>query len=223
MTRYGFRQAVGGLFLAGEGALRTRLPEGLWPLQAMPGFGVLAITAFDFVESEVGPYTELVFSVLVPPWAPSDEDLPDAAYYPFFLATNTEAARAHAAERWRLPAHDRCLGIKFERDGDRRCVHVSDGPTPALQLTVDTLGGSPQTRRYLCFSAAGSTLYRVAIDIRGSLDEHEEESGLLELFEHAVADEVSGMIEDDVPFREQYMDQGEQRFADLTVHRSDGK
>ena len=67
MTRYRFREALGAFFHADTRALSSLLPAGLRPLEARPGHAVLAVTAFDFVESEVGAYGELVISVLVPP------------------------------------------------------------------------------------------------------------------------------------------------------------
>ena len=220
MTRYGFRQALGGLFVGEYGALQSVMPAGLWPLEAQTGFGVLAVTAFDFDESEVGAYGELVFSVLARPWAPKGQPLPDAAYFPFFLATTTEASRTHAAERWHLPAHDTCLDIVLGAHDGERSVTVSDGDTPVLRLTVSRTGAPVSLRRYLCFSEGDGQLLRVGIDIRGELDEHEEETGFLELLDHPVAALLVDRIEDEVPFREHSMERGEQQFGLLTAHNA---
>ncbi|TNE92603.1 MAG: hypothetical protein EP330_01270 [Deltaproteobacteria bacterium] len=218
MTRYGFDRALSALFLADYDGLRAQLPDGLWPLEAQTGFGIVAVTAFDFVDSEVGAYGELVFSVLVPPFAPPGEALPDAAYFPFFLATTTEASRTHAAERWLLPAHASCLDIAFDGDESRRFVTVSDGDAPVLRLQVGEIDAVAGTRRYQCFSSDGEALHRVFIDIEGALDEHEEERGHLELARHPIAALLGDVIEDELPFREQSMARGEQRFGELLAH-----
>ena len=63
------------------------------------GTSILAITVFDFDESEVGEYGEVVYAVIVPPLV-RDGRLPKSAFFPWQVATTTAAARAHAIERW---------------------------------------------------------------------------------------------------------------------------
>ncbi len=106
ITRYGFRHALSAYFLAEADALSELLPRPLTPLTARPRHGVLAVSAFDFTESEVGPYRELVISILIPPFALTSAELPQAAIFPIAICTTTPASRLHAAERWYLPAHD---------------------------------------------------------------------------------------------------------------------
>lgn len=75
MTRYGFQQAVSAFFLADIEAMRKFLPQRLTPIEVRPGHGILAITAFDFIESEVGAYCAFVVSVVLPPFAAKGHDL----------------------------------------------------------------------------------------------------------------------------------------------------
>lgn len=221
MTRYGFQEALGAFFLAGPAARRL-LPPGLVPLEARPGHPVLAVTAFDFAESEVGAYRELVISVLVPPFAGRGAALPHASTFPIALFTTTEASRAHAAARWLLPEHERCLHIDFRRDGERREVTVRDGDAEVLALSVRRRSAPPVTaRRYQVFSARHGRLWRVELDIAGSLDEHQEETGRLRLGPHALTEKFAGAILDDYPIVEQSMDAGEQRFGELVAHLSE--
>ena len=218
MTRYDFSCALSALFLAEYGALRGLLPSGLWPLEARRGFGVLAVTAFDFIDSEVGAYGELVCSVLVPPWAPRNTAMVDAAYFPFFLATSTAPSRTHAAERWRLPAHARSLDIAFSADGRRRSVRASEGDTPVLSLSVGLAGGAPGIQTYQCFSADDRGVYRVKLDIEGEFDEHEEELGMLEPGAHPLGRQLDALALDRIPFREQSLGRGHQLFGALLRH-----
>lgn len=220
MTRYGFQQALGAFFLAETDAVRALLPASLPPLEARPGHAVLAITAFDFTESEVGAYGELVISVLVSPFAPRGSELPVAATFPVILCTTSAASRAHAAERWALPEHDRTLMIRFESDAQTRRVVVEDDGAPVLTLSVERRQATPCVRLYQCFSSRAGQVHRVNLNIEGSLDEHEEESGRLILHDHPLAARIAGMIADDVPLREQSMGAGEQRFEALLPHGS---
>jgi hypothetical protein len=219
MTRYGFRQALGGFFLAHASKLQALLPSGLHPLDVRPAHGVLAVTAFDFVQSEVGAYGELVLSVLVPPFAHRGNPLPHAAWFPVALATTTPASRAHASERWLLPDHEKCLEIEFLREGSRRSVVVRDSSEPVLTLDVERRRPAPATRLYQAFSAKQDRLHRVNLHISGELDEHQDETGRLELHPHAFTTRIGDILIDDAPIAEQSMESGEQRFADLELHK----
>ncbi len=219
MSRYQFNLALSGLFHADASRAAAMLPEGLRPLESHPGLAVLLVAVFDFHASEVGAYRELVASVVVSPWAPRGEPLPHAAAFPVALATDTEASRAHAAERWRLPEHERPLSIEFESSADERVALVSDHGEPVLQLRVTTISKLAAARRtYQCFSFAGEHLYRVPIDISGALSVHEDERGSLELGDHPLAAKLAGLLEDPTPFCEECMTAGEQQFGELVVH-----
>jgi Acetoacetate decarboxylase (ADC) len=223
MTRYGFRQALGAFFLADSAQLRKLLPAALHVLEARPGHAVLAVTAFDFVESEVGPYGELVLSVLVSPFAGRGNALPHAASFPIALATTSVASRAHAAQRWLLPEYERCFEIDFSRDGAHHKVTVRDQDKLVLTLSVERRHPVPTTRLYQVFSARENRVHRVNLHILGNLDEHQEETGLLELPPHSFTSHVSTTLLDDSPFTEQSMDHGEQQFAELVPHLSEHK
>jgi hypothetical protein len=218
MTRYGFSRAFGGFFHADAARLAALLPAGVHPFESHPGLGVLALTVFDFDASEVGSYRELVASVMVPPWAPRGEALPDAAFFPVLLATTTDRSRAHAAQRWKLPELDRCLAIEVVASDGIARVEVVDDRRALLRLTVGLALPAASRRFYQCFSRDAEQLHRVGIEIAGPLSEHEDERGELELCEHPLADWLGGLIDDPIPFREQSMGAGEQRFGSLVAH-----
>jgi hypothetical protein len=217
--RYGFQEAIGAFFLADADELARLLPHTLTPQTARPRHGVLAITAFDFDESVVGAYGELVISVLVPPFAPASAELPQAAIFPIALCTTTEASRLHAEERYYLPAQDRCMDMRFERNDGVRKVLVSDAGAPVLELRVGRTRAVPSTRLYQCFSSHEERLYRADLWFEGVLDEHEEEMGALVLEDHPIANRIAGAISDHIPLREQSMDQGEERYGTPTPHQ----
>lgn len=60
------------------------------------------------------------------------------------------------------------------------------------------------------------------IEIRGSLAEHEDESGTLSLGAHPLAARWGEWLDELVPMREQAMGAGEQRFGSLTPHSPAG-
>jgi hypothetical protein len=218
MTYYRFHQALGAFFLAPSTALRALLPPGLYPLEARPGHGVMALTAFDFSESEVGAYGELVLSVLVAPYAARNGELPTAATFPFVLASTTSESRAHAAERWYLPEHEVCLEMAFTADSSTRRVEVRDGGRRVLDLTVTRCPPSNGARLYQVYSRRDDRTHRVDLHIEGSLEQHDRELGRLELHDHPLAARIEALLADETPILEQSMGPGEQRFQTLIPH-----
>ena len=103
LTRYGFRDAISGFFEFPTENARRILPAHLEPVELHHGSSIFSMTAFDFTESMVGPYGEVVMSVIVAPLVKPGERLPKSAFYPYLVGTTTKAAREHAIERWHLP------------------------------------------------------------------------------------------------------------------------
>lgn len=221
MSRYEFRSALGGFFHAHTSAAAAMLPAGLAPLESHPGLAVLAVTVFDFHASEVGAYRELLASIVVSPWAPRGESLPHAAVFPVLLATSTQASREHATERWRLPKLDRCLSIDFDQSLGERVAVVRDEQRVVLRLRVTETKLVASRRNYQCVCADAEHSYRVMVDIEGQLSEHDDERGELELGEvadHPIAAMIAQLLDDPIPFREQCMDAGVERFGELVRH-----
>ncbi|MFO7568047.1 MAG: hypothetical protein R6X02_35725 [Enhygromyxa sp.] len=223
MSVYEFSRARGAFFHADARRLAALLPPGLRPLESHPELGVLALSVFDFHTSEVGPYRELVVSVVVAPWVARGEPLPHSAVFPVLLATTTERSRSHAAERWKLPELDRLLTIELDDSAELACVRVDDGARPLFRLRVG-LGPQGDARRiYQCFSRDAKQLYRANIEFAGPLAEHEDERGELELGDHPLATWLGELLDDPIPFREQSMGRGEERYGSLTPHASEAR
>ncbi len=80
-TYYGFRRCVGAFFETATTDARKLLPPHLEPLEMQHERSILALTAFQFHESEVGEYEEIVLAVIVPPMVEPGKPLPKAAFY----------------------------------------------------------------------------------------------------------------------------------------------
>jgi hypothetical protein len=179
------------------------------------GTSVLAVTVFDFDESEVGAYGEVCYAVLVVPYV-KDGRIPRAAEYPWQVATTTTAARMHAIERWRLPHWPEDVVVEIERSPASITARASAGGEPALELTVTDHSWERVTRLYQSFQKDDAGQYLANMLFEGELSEHEEEKGTLVLHEHPfnrsiMLSEVQGQ-----PFREIWMRNGQQLFDPLS-------
>ncbi len=216
-TYYGFRRCVGAFFETATTDARKLLPPHLEPLEMQHERSILALTAFQFHESEVGEYEEIVLAVIVPPMVEPGKPLPKAAFYPFVVGTSTEASRLHAMERWHLPHYMRDLEIRFTESDEGMEVNVLDGADPVLDLLVTQHSYEPSKNLYNAFTVEGDKRFKANIYMEAPHSEHEEERGSLTLYEHPM---TAGLTIDDVntyPFREQWYQEGLQTFEPLEI------
>jgi hypothetical protein len=216
-TYYGFRNCVGAFFEMPTSDARKLLPPHLEPLEMQHERSILALTCFEFTESEVGHYFEVVLAVIVPPLVEPGKPLPKAAFFPFRVGTSSEASRLHAIERWHLPHYMSDLDITMREATDEMEVTVRDGDTRVLDFTVTKHEYVPTKNLYNAFTVepGTSSKFKANIYMEAPHSEHEEETGSLTLYEHPMTE---GLTIDDVntyPFREQWYQAGLQTFEPL--------
>jgi hypothetical protein len=211
-TRYGFDICVGGYFEMPTADARKLLPDHLEPLEVQHDRSILAITAFHFSESMVGPYDEVVLAVVVPPIVEPGKTLPKAAFFPFMVGTSKEASREHAIERWRLPHYMKDVDIDFDHGDGEVTVSVTDGDAKVLELVVTDFDRGQASNNYACFTVDPNDRYKVNILMQATHTEHEEETGSLTLYEHPM---TAGLTIEEIntyPFREEWYGKGLQTF-----------
>lgn len=214
-TYYGFRNCVGAFFEMPTSDARRILPPHLQPVELQHTRSIFAITAFEFTESMVGAYEEVVLAVIVPPMVVPGKALPKAAFYPFIVGTSTEASRLHAIERWHLPHYMRDLEIAFSEADGQMEVNVRDRDTPVLDLVVTDYAFEPAKNLYNSFMIEGEGRYKANIYMEAPHSEHEEERGSLTLHEHPMTSALTIAEVNSWPFREQWYRAGLQTFEPL--------
>ena len=176
---------------------------------------ILAINAFEFTESEVGSYEEIVLAIVVPPLVEPGKPLPKSAFYPFCVGTSTQASREHAIERWHLPHYMKDLEIDFiEGDGELE-VKVHENGNPILDVSVTDHEFEPSKNLYNAFMADDEGNFKANIYMEAPHSEHEEERGSLTLYDHPMNGDLTIDAVNSWPFREQWYRAGVQTFEPL--------
>ena len=216
LTRYGYGNAINGFFEFPTENARRVLPRGMEPVEVHHGSSVLAVTVFRFNESEVGEYGEVVYAVLVPPLV-EDGRLPKGAFYPWQVATTTKAARDHAIERWHLPHWMDNVEVDLEPgDGGKNLTaRVKAEGTLALEMTITDHSWNQVSHLYQSFQQDDDGKYMCNIIFEGEKSEHEEETGRVELHDHAFNKDIVISEVYPQPFREMWMRKGHQLFDPL--------
>jgi hypothetical protein len=219
-TLYTFRNAVGGFFDFPVEQARAILPRDLHPVELHHGSAILSVMAFDFTESEVGAYMELILGILVSPRVESGAAMPHSAFYPYLLGTTTTESREHAIERWHLPHFMKDIGMSMEVEGDndRIVVKAWDEDTPICEMVVTSHGWREAEQNHQAFMRDEEGSFLAQIGMAGGLSESEEEAGSLQLFPHAMTEPIGDLDEvAELPFREIWMRDGLQTFQPLRV------
>jgi hypothetical protein len=215
LTTYEFERCIGAMFEMSTSDARKLLPAHLQPMEIQHTRSVLAVMAFQFTDSEVGPYDEVVLSIVTPPRVEPSKLLPKSAFYPFMLATSTEAARKHAIERWHLPHYMKDLQFSFEAEEGSIKVTVMDEASPVLELTVSEHSYEAVTNPYHCFMTHGEERLKVNIFMNAEHSQHEEETGTVILYDHPMTEGLDREEVSSYPFREEWYGPGVQTFEEV--------
>jgi hypothetical protein len=214
-TQYHFRHAVSAFFEMNRDAAKALLPPHLEPFEPHHGLAVFAVTAFDFVKSEVGGYQEIVLAVITPPLVTSTGQWPRSAFYPFVVGTNTEASRAHAIERWHLPHYLADVSIDFDEAPEQVGVRVREAESAILDVTVRAHKWTRVDHLYQSFMFDRGQSFKSNIHMAGEFTEHEEEAGELTIHRHPMTERLLDADVETYPFRELWMKDGVQTFEGL--------
>ena len=212
---YPFTTGASAFFEMATPDARALLPEHLEPVEVRHQRSVLAATAFLFQDSVVGPYTELMFSVVVPAMVAKWGEHAKGGFFPFLAATSNSEARRIKSRRFHFPYLDQDIDAQFiESNGSLR-VRAFSGGDPMVDFSV-TQGRWEDTSHILQgFMMNGDERLRATFQISGQYSVHEMERGSMTLFPHQL---LEGLLSEDLspyPFREHWFKNGKEVFHTL--------
>jgi hypothetical protein len=222
-VQYHYRDAIGGFFEFPTENAKAILPPELQPIEPHHGSSVLSVMAFDFTNSPVGDYGELILSILVAPRIEPGQPMPRSAFYPFRLGTTTRESREHAIERWHLPHYMQDIGIRWVRGDGHITIHATDRGQPIVDMTITEHEWSNVEHRYQAFMNDEEGAYTSTIIMASEFSENEEERGGITIHSQAMTDLLADWDVDFKPFRELWMKNGLQTFHPLQTLASYAK
>lgn len=215
VSSYRFQTGVSAFFDMATSDARALLPEHLEPIEVTHQRSVLSVTAFLFDDSVVGPYTELMFSVVVPPMVAQWGRHAKAGFFPFLAATSSAEARRIKAERFHFPYHEQSIDAQFIETEERLRVRIFGAGDPILDLSVTPGAWETTTHLLQGFMMNGEQRLRTTLQISGDYTVHEEEAGQMMLFPHQITSELLTQEVSPQPFREHWFKNGTEVFHQL--------
>jgi hypothetical protein len=214
-VEYRFRHSIAGFFEFPTANAQKILPSHLQPIEPHHGQSVLSVMAFDFHESMVGEYGELIMSVLVAPRLEKGQALPRSAFYPVLLGTTTKESREHAIERWHLPHFMDNVDMKWTQGDHHIDVATSHKGVPIVDLRITDYSWENVNHRYQSFMTDASGSYMATILMQAQFSENEEERGSVKFGKHEFTSMLDTNNVNTTPFRELWMKDGLQTFHPL--------
>lgn len=189
-------------FMAPLKMIRALLPsEQLHPLRVTPGHGVVAIVAYEYRASDLGPYNETAIAIPVSLGRPSPvftgllrkaPEEPDA--FLVHLPVTTEIAYRIGVETAAYPKF--LAEIEFEDEGDWVGSRLSEAGQHILTLRVrkGPLRPTPRSRLHPINTRAGRLLRSMVIsDEREEFVSRKASDARLELGDHRMAQELRNL------------------------------
>jgi len=215
VTKYDFRTGVSAFFEMATSDAEGVLPEYLQPIEVRHQRSVLSVTAFLFDDPEVGPYTELMFSVIVPPQVARWGEHAKAGFFPFLAATSNAPARRQRAERFHFDYLDADIDAQFIETRDRLRVRAWGEGEPIIDFSV-TPGAWEETSHILQgYTRDGDSRFRTTVQISGTYTVHENEEGTMKVFPHPFTESLLSQEIAPLPFREHWFKDGTEVFHEL--------
>jgi len=181
----------------------TRLlpTERFRPVEVVPGTSLVSIVAFEYRDTDIGPYNELgiCYPILFQPRFPLpllplllERRYPGLGFYIQHLPVTTEVARRAGVEFFGYP---KFVGdIRFEQNAAKRTCHLFESGKRILSLTVDNPGKrKTDSRVFTTYSVRDEEILKT--DIRTELEVGTRRRGgaTLDLGEHPIAGNLRGL------------------------------
>jgi len=213
--RYVFTSGVSAFFEMPTSDARRILPAHLEPVEVRHERSILAVNAFHFRESVVGPYAELMLSVVVPPFPGRWGQHPKAGFYPFMAATSSEESRRHRSEMFRIPHIAEDIDARFAETAGALQVSIWTRSGPVVDLTVTQHKWETTTHLLHTFMMDGKQRYKANLQISGRYTVHENERGRMTLHRHPITTALTLEEISPYPFREHWLKEGVELFHPL--------
>jgi hypothetical protein len=215
LVKYDFRTGVSAFFEMATPDAVAVLPDYLQPIEVRHQRSVLTVTAFLFHGKDGGPYTELMFSVIVPPQVARWGEHPKAGFYPFLAATSSADARRRRSERFHFRYLDEDIDAQFIETRDRLRVRAWAVGEPIVDFSVTERSWDRSSHLLQGYSTDGERRFRTTVQICGDYTVHENEEGSMTLFPHPLTERLLGREIAAYPFREHWFKNGTEIFHSM--------
>lgn len=166
------------------------------PVEVVPGFAVAAFAAFEYRDTDIGPYNEfgICFPILYKnpvsvPFLPVifEKSYPRLGFYIQHLPVTTEIACRAGRELYGYPKF--VADIQFEMTEGERICHLHEGGKNILSLAVSRPEGRlrQEERRLVTYSILGERELKTVLETKMNIEHRRIRGATLTLGDHSIA------------------------------------
>lgn len=146
--------AMTGMFPARLSRLRKLLPDRRFnPARLAPGVGLVAVTCFEYLDTDIGPYNELAIAIPLsvpyyrsnPPLRALLDSQRSGQLHAFVhhLPVTTNVALVAGKRLWNYPKF--IANIDFSETGEQRSCRLTEGEEHILTMTCDRISARKES------------------------------------------------------------------------------
>ncbi len=165
--------------------LESLIPPQLNLQEAAPGIGLINITAFNFVEGQLGvlpEFQELILSAIVAP--DLQRGVPSAAMFVLSLTSTCQEHLDHSQVFYKLPAVEKLTESSINQE--KHEINFGDVNGKIAQIkNCSPVGEYDSSKRYFqAFTLEGDDIFISDVFIEAPLFEHQESGSTGKMFDH---------------------------------------
>jgi len=207
--------AVTGIFYAKASVLRKFLPKKeFYPQTILPGVGAIAITCFEYRDTDIRPYNEISISIPMSyarrPWIPAWRMLSDMRrnefhVYIHHLPVTTEIALAGGVQVYNYPKF--MSEIDFDYTGDGVTVSLAEKGEMILRMRAKKMPAETEkVFRYVTYPVKDDCAQHADVLLHAKKfgQSYNPKYVGLELGKHSISDELREAVLWNMPVMYQY-------------------
>lgn len=196
--------------------IKGLLPKNLYPFEVHPDLSLLSIIGFDFYDTPVGKYQEIIIGILTQAYLTPEKNIPKATIFPINLATTSDASRQHAIDNYKLPHYLKNIDISFDTKGPKKILKCKEDNKIFLNIELVIENKGEKAKEYhqsLIYSAEKIFLSKIYID--ANICETQDEKGNIELTNHDFFKNININSINNTPYLERFASTGVETMFEL--------
>lgn len=213
---YKFKNVINCLLEIDTIYVNKLVPKNIYPLEIQPNLSLISIIGFDFYDTPIGDYQEVIIGIITQPYFLNKDRIPKSAVFPINVATNTDKSKEHAIANYKLPHYMKNIIIDFNVNDSKKILTCKDNDKIFLNVELNIKNNLEKTEEYhQSFIADHNQLYLSEINIDAILGENQDGEGKVTLSSHKFFKNIEINEINNIPYLERYAHTGIETMSSL--------
>ncbi len=215
-TNYQFKNILNCLLEIETIYVNKLVPKNIYPLEIQPNLSLISIIGFDFQETPIGNYQEVIIGVVIQPYLLKKGDIPKSAIFPINIATNTDNSKIHAISNYKLPHYMKNIEIDFDIDASKKKLICKENNDVFMNIELDINDKHDKSQEYhQSFVFDNNKLFLSNININSLMAESQDGRGNVFFNKHSFFKDIEIDEINNIPYLERHAYNGIETMSSL--------